>query len=101
MIIISNLISYSFNNFFQLNILLIHLKTSYIYFDGTFCKLFEHKIELLSMTGSLWLSLALSLAVLAQYQVSATSNLVCFYDSQGFQRQGKFFSIKYITFSNL
>ncbi|EDW90133.1 chitinase-like protein Idgf3 [Drosophila yakuba] len=40
------------------------------------------------MTGSLWLSLALSLAVLAQFKVSAAPNLVCFYDSQGFQRQG-------------
>uniref|UniRef100_A0A6P4FF92 Chitinase-like protein Idgf3 n=1 Tax=Drosophila rhopaloa TaxID=1041015 RepID=A0A6P4FF92_DRORH len=40
------------------------------------------------MTGSLWLSLVLSLAIFAQFQVNAASNLVCFYDSEGFQRQG-------------
>lgn len=50
------------------------------------------------MTGSLWLSLALSLAVLAQFKVSAAPNLVCFYDSQGSQRQGKYSKLGNIVF---
>lgn len=40
------------------------------------------------MTSSLWLSLSLSLVLLNQFPVNAAPNLVCFYDSRGYERQG-------------
>ncbi|SPP79385.1 blast:Chitinase-like protein Idgf3 [Drosophila guanche] len=41
------------------------------------------------MCSSLWLGLGLSVMLLASFSsVNAAPNLVCFYDSQGFQRQG-------------